>query len=98
MRTFRKAHLLTEELIKKVVLKIKTDPVSFDAAGIFREVDAKQLENAAGNHAFDDHPEAFGIGVDEGHHIRAYFQENGGSQNVEFRDYIQSLIDSVQIC
>jgi len=46
-----------------------------------------QWEAAAGNHAFDDHPEAFGISENEGHHIRSMFQ----SASFNKEDLIQQL-------
>lgn len=39
-----------------------------------QRITAENLEDLAGNHLFDDHPEWFGISKIEGHKIRAYFQ------------------------
>jgi hypothetical protein len=94
---FSKADSDLENLIKKVILKVKTDPEAkqlyIDFSGdFFFELTTSRLENAAGNHAFDDHPEVFGITEHEGHCIRAYCQQNSGQ---EFRDYVQSVINSV---
>lgn len=38
-------------------------------------INAENLEDVAGNHLFDDHPQFFGITEMSGHKIRAYFQE-----------------------
>ena len=40
-----------------------------------KNITVQNLEDLAGNHLFDDHPELFGISKIEGHKIRAYFQE-----------------------
>jgi hypothetical protein len=45
--------------------------------------------NSAGNHLFDDHPEWFGITENEGHRIRAYFQQNSYNNP----EHIQELKD-----
>jgi len=45
------------------------------------KITAHNLETAAGNHLFDDHPEDFGISKREGHSIRVYFQ---GDSNYGF--------------
>ena len=45
-------------------------------------INVENLEDAAGNHLFDDHPKAFGISEIDGHKVRAYFQE--GSTNYDF--------------
>src|SRR5271170_6983944 len=51
--------------------------MAFDTYARFAGVNhlcAWRLESAAGNHAFDDYPEVFGITEQEGHEIRAFFQ------------------------
>ena len=41
------------------------------------EISYINFSAAAGNHAFDDKPEVFGITKNEGHKIREYFQYDG---------------------
>jgi hypothetical protein len=95
MSSFNKADPQLEALIQKVTRVIKVNKKAQWACGSFPtdiiRLNTYYLESAAGNHAFDDHPEAFGITKDEGHSIRRYFQEQCGSQ--DFKDYIQSLIE-----
>lgn len=40
------------------------------------------FSSAAGNHAFDDKPEVFGITKNEGHKIREYFQYDGTGEEI----------------
>jgi len=49
----------------------------------------RTLENAAGNHLFDDHPEFFDITEREGSIIRATFQESAFLKD----NWKQNLID-----
>jgi hypothetical protein len=93
-----RAHADLENLIKKVVLVAKTQPIQkyWDLLGSSSE--AYSLEDAAGNHAFDDYPEIFGISEEEGHQIRSFFQQARGCRyDDSFRAYVQSLIDSVVV-
>lgn len=53
-----------------------------------KKITARNLEIAACNHLFDDHPELFGISEFEGHVIRAYFHFRGYHYG---RDYIEDL-------
>jgi hypothetical protein len=45
-------------------------------------ITAENLEDAAGNHFFDDSPDIYNITEFEGHKLRAFFQE--GSDNYNF--------------
>lgn len=84
-----------EKLIVKVVSKIKGDKdlQSKCSFGPWKS-DAYALEDAAGNHAFDDYPEWFDITEDDGHKIRGFFQHYSLRNNKEQEAYIQSLCDS----
>ena len=44
-------------------------------------ITCQNLEDAAGNHFFDDYPARYGITRMEAHKIRAYFQEGCGNYN-----------------
>jgi len=46
------------------------------------KIDAYTWENAAGNHAFDDYPEVYGITKKEGHVVRASFQRDASEVQV----------------
>lgn len=69
-----------ENLIGKVVIRILKDPKLqeyVDLSGRYKPA-SHAFEDAAGNHVFDDHFELFGITENEGHQIRAYFQQSKG--------------------
>jgi len=66
-----------KDLMTKVKNKILSDPKAkkvFEDYAIKKTMDFSAWNNAAGNHAFDDSPEVFGITQSEGSHIRANFQ------------------------
>ena len=71
---------IMEELLEKVVKKILVTPdlhKYVDFSGKYKPA-SHEFEDAAGNHAFDDYPDLFGITENEGHRIRAYFQQSRG--------------------
>jgi len=85
-----------KELMQKIKTKIDTDDtVRKQVLGWGGYWDAKKtityrtLENAAGNHLFDDHPEFFDITEREGSIIRATFQESAFLKD----NWKQNLID-----
>lgn len=85
-----------EELFKKVIRMVKVDPglknyLEFNEK--YKE-NYKSLEDAAGNHAFDDYPEMFNITKQEGHEIRAFFQRYSPRKYPELRAYLQKLIET----
>ena len=85
-----------EELLKKVVRMAKNDPglktyLEFNEK--YKE-NYKSLEDAAGNHAFDDYPDMFNITKQEGHTIRGFFQTYSPRKYPELKDYLQKLIAS----
>lgn len=81
-----------ETLFQECIVKAKMCPAIHLCSNNY--ITAKQVDNAAGNHVFDDYPEYWGITKTQGHEIRAVFQHNSTSSNEEFRNYIQELIDS----
>jgi hypothetical protein len=83
-----------EDLIKKVIRIINLDEkLKLDCFGS-SGLSTLGLANAAGNHWFDDFPERFSIMKQEGHNLRAYFQQNS-HYNEDFNTYIKSLIESL---
>lgn len=80
-----------EELIKKVVRLARKSPALALCANSV--ITPEAIEDAAGNHTFDNYFEFWGITEDEGHRIRAYFQENSVRYNPQVRKYIEDLID-----
>lgn len=54
---------------------------------------AYSLEDAAGNHAFDDYPELFNLTEHEGHQIRAYFQTKGCRYDDAHKDEVNGWLD-----
>lgn len=84
-----------EALIKKVVRVAKTDPKADEYVGLRSPYKEKSeiLEDAAGNHAFDDHPEVFGITENEGHDIRAFFQRYSCRRDEELKQHIDRIIE-----
>jgi hypothetical protein len=90
-----KAHESTELLIKQIIKKISEDSTAKRYAGfdMLGKPQAYCLEDAAGNHAFDDYPEVFGITENEGHQVRAFFQSSDSlRRNPEQLAYVQGLI------
>lgn len=53
----------------------------------------EKIEDAAGNHVFDDYYPFWKITESEGHSLRAVFQRYSTRNNPNFKQYIQSLID-----
>ena len=65
------------EALRRVLEVIKADKSVFDDyyESLFsRKVTVETIENLAGNHLFDNHPERFDITEQEGQRIRSYFQ------------------------
>lgn len=83
-----------EKLFQKVINKAQTCP----AASLFSNasISAEKVEDAAGNHAFDDWPEFWEITEQEGHQIRSVFQYYSCRRIPEFKQYIQELIDTAR--
>lgn len=81
-----------EELFQTVIYRAKFCP----AIALCNNdlITAEKVENAAGNHLFDDHYEFWGITKTEGHSIRAVFQYYSVRRDEGFRKYIQDLIDT----
>jgi len=69
------------EILTRIFYKIYEDSQSrakyeICAGGLpTGEINYFRMDNASGNHAFDDYPELFNITEHEGHHIRAAFQQ-----------------------
>ena len=84
-----------KEMIAQLVRKISCNKKAIETyqlgSGSYY-ICAWRLEQAAGNHAFDDHYEDFGITEDDGHKIRAFFQGMHSSP-LEFRTMVDSWID-----
>ena len=82
--------------LKKVLEAIHEDRSKF-AKGLAtmnplkRRITAENLENSIGSHLLDDHPERFGITTDQGHMIRAYFQNHDYGKGNQVKDYIEKL-------
>lgn len=81
-----------EILFQECIIKAKKCPAIQLCSNNY--ITAKQIDNAAGNHVFDDNPEYWGITENQGHQIRSVFQHISTSSNEEFRNYIQDLIDN----
>ena len=91
MDYFEKAPVEIEGLIKKgVMVALRSALRSLYNNDI---ITPERLEDAAGNHLFDDHFGLFGITENEGHQIRSYFQHYSCRRSEEFKKYIQKLID-----
>lgn len=91
---------MIEELIKRVTRASLINEEAKKMWDVGQDIQygkcaAYSLEDAAGNHAFDDYPEAFGITEQEGHQIRAYFQQRGCRYDDAHRDQINALIGAV---
>ncbi len=75
-----------EESMGKLLNAIKKDPnllIGPKTTGFSdKRITCQNLEDAAGNHFFDDCPDKFGISEIEAHRIRAYFQK--GCTNYNF--------------
>ena len=81
-----------EELFQTVIIKAKECPA---ITLCFNDIiTAEKVEDAAGNHVFDDHFEFWGITETEGHQIRSVFQRYSTRKELGFKKYIQDLIDS----
>lgn len=72
----------TNELLLAIARRINWDNAARDhilQCGGYRDkektIDALTWENAAGNHAFDDCPETYGITKSMGQQLRAAFQQ-----------------------
>jgi len=80
-----------EDLFKKVVSKARKCPAVDLCSNNLITPDS--IDNAAGNHVFDDYYEFWGINENEGHSLRAVFQTNSIRIDSEFKKYIQDLLD-----
>ena len=81
-----------ELLFKKVIRKAKTCPALSLCSNYL--ITPERVEDAAGNHVFDDYPEFWGITKQEGHELRAHFQHYSVRRHSVFKQYIQDLIDN----
>ena len=87
-----------KNMIMQISRKIVANKEAFAVYARFAGMNhlcAHRLESAAGNHAFDDHPEAFDITEQEGHHIRAFFQQMPlmEAEKCQFRKMVDDWID-----
>ncbi len=83
-----------ESLIIKVVKKSKEEAVWPYLKFYDYKPKSHTLEDQAGNHAFDDYPEIFGITEHVGRCIRAFFQVHGCRCNKEVFDCVEKIIES----
>lgn len=85
-----------EELFQTVINKAKSCPA---IALCFNDyITAEKVEDAAGNHVFDDYYEFWGITENQGHQIRSVFQHYSVRRDEGFKKYINDLIsDSREI-
>lgn len=81
-----------EEIFKKIVDKAMKCPAIQLCSNYL--ITPETIDNAAGNHVFDDNPNFWGITENEAHQIRAVFQTHSVRYNSEFKNYIQDLINS----
>lgn len=81
-----------ENLFQSAINKAKNS--AFASIFASTTITAEKVEDAAGNHAFDDYPEQWGITEREGHEIRSVFQYFSTRRDPEFKKYIQDLIDN----
>ena len=87
-----KQSLEWEELFQRVIIKAKDCPAIALCSN--DHITADRIDDAAGNHVFDDYPEFWGITEQQGHQIRAVFQTQSVRRDPAFKEYIQNLIDT----
>lgn len=81
-----------EQLFQSLINKAKSSPAS--SLFLSNSITAEKVEDAAGNHVFDDHFDYWKISEVEGHQIRSVFQYFSVRSSPEFKKYIQDLIDN----
>jgi hypothetical protein len=81
-----------ETLFQGVINKAKRCPAI--ALCFSDTITAQKVEDAAGNHVFDDYFEFWQITEQEGHQIRAVFQHYSTRRDEGFKKYITDLIDN----
>lgn len=81
-----------EDLFQDLIIKAKDCPALSLCEN--NNLTPSRIEDAAGNHVFDDYPEFWEITQAQGHEIRAVFQRFSVRKDQEFNKYIQKLIDS----
>lgn len=81
-----------EELFQTVINKAKSCPAT--ALCFSNSITADKVEDAAGNHVFDDYFEFWGITENQGHQIRSVFQYYSSRRDEGFKKYITDLIDN----
>ena len=82
-------------LIKAVLSVMHKDPSTLRYARSHK-ITARNLEDAAGNHLFDDHPELFGLIDIGGHRIREYFQtaaQNGYQHIIDLHQNFPDIME-----
>lgn len=100
---------MNPDLLRKIYRKIKKDPAAQEvfrsATGgdpSRRHICPNDWRNAAGNHVFDDHPEAFDITEREGSDVRGWFQS--GVTDEELREaqvvdlHVYSMFEALEFC
>lgn len=88
-----------QNLLQNALRKIASDHQAqalFEGFSGQRKVTLRSVEDAACNHCFDDHPEAFGLDEQEGHTIRAMFIEASVRETPGFRESMEMLIGFTQ--
>jgi hypothetical protein len=81
-----------EELFQTCINKAKRCPAN--ALCFNNLITAEKVDDAAGNHVFDDYPEFWEITENQGHQIRAVFQHYSVRNDPGFKKYITDLIDN----
>lgn len=81
-----------EEMFQSCINKAKRCPAITLCFNDY--ITPEKVEDAAGNHAFDDNPEFWGITKQQGHEIRAVFQYYSTRNDEGFKKYIQELISN----
>lgn len=77
------ARPLIEKVLSRINIFSEAKEVFMGYAHIKKfEISYMNFSAAAGNHAFDDKPEVFGITKNEGHKIREYFQYDGRGEEI----------------
>ena len=94
MKDFYKLDPELEDILKKIIRRFDQD-VRLHKYLSYEGYSALGLANMSGNHLFDDFPEWFYLTKNEGHRVRAYFQENSNYRDKEFQDYIDSITKSL---
>lgn len=80
-----------EELFQTVINKAKRCPAT--ALCFSNSITAEKVEDAAGNHVFDDHFYFWEITENQGHQLRSVFQHYSCRRDEGFKEYITDLID-----